>query len=263
MTQSLCSQLENIVRCAAQEIISANTSVSGIIEKEPLDYVTSTDLALDNYLTDALNKLLPGVPVYSEERPFAQVRDTFWIIDPLDGTQNFIFGLPFFSIAISLCDTSGPLVSCIWDIHSESCYKAERGKGAFNCEKRLFMPSKPSELIALSSGAIDMFMTKPHLYKKIRETAKIRNIGSQALQLCYVAEGRFQAAISDEARFWDDAAGSLIAMEAGACYYSLAKEEFSDFSMLINQKTKMQSICCHPDVYQFIIEQHRELYSHS
>jgi len=239
--------LINVMHGARDFVLSSE--ISDVSTKSSLDYVTNVDIRLDEFLTKALAAITPGVQVFSEERPMERCAGPFWIIDPVDGTHNMMVGIPFYAICVALFDAEGARLSAVLDIVPGRLYVAERGEGATLDGTPLRLEGKPSTLIAVSSGALDAMNARADIYQPLRKMGKIRNLGSQSLQLCYVADGRIGLAISEEARFWDDAAARLIAEEAGARYRSFADDGTGDFLDMAFSKAPLQSVCSHPDIF--------------
>ena len=190
-----------------------------------LDLVTSIDLAAQRRLEVALPGLLPGSVVLGEEG-FAALPapvPLLWLVDPLDGTVNFVAGLPVYAVAVVLLASGAPVLAAVQDVPRGLCYSARRGAGAFVGAAPLRHRPTPARLCALSSGLLrDFARTDPRTLGELLAGWKVRNLGSQALQLCHAAEGHLGFVASREARAWDDLAGALIATEAGLCYGSYA-----------------------------------------
>nr|WP_321454981.1 inositol monophosphatase [uncultured Cohaesibacter sp.] len=222
--------------------------------KSKLDYVTNVDRKLDEFLTSRLPQLTPGISVLSEERPFELGKEDFWIIDPIDGTHNMMTGVPFFAVCAALFDKDGAKLSAVLDVVPGDIYVAERGKGATVNGQPLKLERQASTLLAVSSGALDAMNGRPEIYQPFRKLGKLRNLGSQALQLVYVANGKFGCALSQEACFWDDAAARLIAQEAGALYHSFAAENDADYMKLCMSKSPLKSLCAHPDLFKELVK---------
>jgi len=197
-------------------------SVSGV-PKGPLDLVTDADVAVEEFLVERLLDQFPSHQFIAEEStgPNTEaIQEYCWVIDPLDGTVNFVMGIPFFSVSLALLHNGEPVLGWVYDPVREELYYAERGVGSFSNGQRLVASSDSSPLVPiggssglLSSGVVTGLASP--LGPMMQRFGKIRILGSQALHLCYVAAGRLRAAISWEARLWDDAAGALIAQEAG------------------------------------------------
>ena len=201
--------------------------------------MTNVDHTVDQLLTAALSQFTPDTPVFSEERDMgSELPDRYWMIDPIDGTANLLAGIPFVGIAAALVHDSQVKLAGVASLFDGTVYSAEKGKGAYHDAKRVSPPSTPVELIGVSSGVLASSAAHPALVAQLRRFGKIRNLGSQALQLCAVASGQLGANISAEAKLWDDQAGALIAQEAGAIYAARPQGNKAD--------DEQRSLCCHP-----------------
>lgn len=214
------------------------------------DYVTDVDWRIQNFLERELSKLLPGVPVIGEENASNKVAPDgrWWIVDPLDGTGNFIAGLPITGISVALVDAQGPRLAVVAAPNQKRLWAAERGRGATVNGASMRVPPQPSELIVVSTGFLDGLFARSegHTWTTLRDKGKLRNLGAQAIHLCGVAEGWFAAALSVEARVWDEAAGGLIVREAGAVWKSRADAlDWSNPQSLL-EVTRQDSLACHP-----------------
>jgi myo-inositol-1(or 4)-monophosphatase len=215
------------------------------------DWVTDVDLAVDAFLEDALGRLLPGVPVLSEERAAREDGpcDAWWVVDPIDGTGNLIAGLPFVGISVALSGGAGPRLAAVLGLPGGPLYEARRGGGARRDGVPLRLPAAPSALVGLSTGLLDALVEAPDAFarwKALRSVGKIRNLGAQSLQLCAVAEGALAAAASIEARVWDEAAGGLVLREAGALWRSAADEADWSRPAALMASGPQRSLACHP-----------------
>ena len=223
--------LVQILKIATQEALAKRPSEQ--TKKAHQDYVTDVDLALDAHLNAALTNLTPDVPVLSEEREITALPDRFWMVDPIDGTANLISGIPFVGIAVALIENGETTLAGVADIHHGAIYSAQKSQGAYHNDTRLEPAQAPTELIGVSSGVLSYADIAA-----LRSFGKIRNLGSQALQLCMVASGQLGANLSYEAKLWDDVAGALIAREAGMHYKAHPEGPLAD--------DNQRSICCHP-----------------
>jgi myo-inositol-1(or 4)-monophosphatase len=194
-----------------------------VSRKGPGDFVSQADHKAEQILFSELSRARPGYSFLMEERGAVDGEDAQhrWVIDPLDGTTNFLHGLPFFSISIAL-ERQGQLVAgVIYNPAMDELYTAERGGGAFLNDRRLRVAARA----ALSDCVIGTGV--PHLGRghhgnyliELRnvmgETAGIRRIGSAALDLAYVAAGRMDGFWENGLAPWDVAAGALMIREAG------------------------------------------------
>lgn len=187
-----------------------------------LDFVTALDLALQQRLEADLAALLPGSRVAGEEgfseTAFAGQED-LWLVDPLDGTVNFVAGLPAYAVAVALLRDGKPVLAAVHDVRQGCTYSAIAGGGA-RCDGVPFVPkTHPASLAAVSSGLLkDLAACDPAMLTSLLERFKLRNLGCQSLHLCYAAAGHLTLVASREAKAWDDMAGALIAREAGLRY---------------------------------------------
>ena len=189
-----------------------------ITYKAENDAVTDFDIFLQQKVFDKLSVLDPGVPVLSEEKVYPCEVESVWIIDPLDGTSNYIQGLsPSAIVAAKVCGTD-VLAALIVDISSGDIYTAINGRGAEFNGKSLICEKASIKLVGASSGYLKRG-------SRIPENWNVRILGSQALHLCMVARGVFSACVNYEAKAWDDVAGCLIVSESGGSYRNQYPDE--------------------------------------
>lgn len=212
----LCRRLPELV-----EAVFCQTAEVETKGHSGLDFVTSIDLALQHQLEQALPQLLPGSRVVGEEG-FAGLTTgdaPVWLVDPLDGTVNFVAGLPCYAVAVALIEAGRPTLAAVYDIPHATLYSARAGGGAFCNGSGLIRRHHAARLAVLSSGLLrDLAEQAPGVLAATLGQFKLRNFGSQALHLCYAAAGRVSLVASREAKGWDDIAGALIAEEAGLRY---------------------------------------------
>lgn len=229
---------------SAAAAIAAATRPAVIEEKNFHDYVTDMDRRLEDMLRDALEPMF-GVPVVGEETVDEDDRlpDVAIVVDPLDGTGNWIAGLPFAAVSVALVEHGVSTLAAVVSIGPGTVFSAEAGRGAWRNGAPLHLAdSMPQPLIALSTGLMDAIVGGP-AYGRLRAFGKLRNLGSQALQLCAVAQGALALNASREARLWDDAAGRLIAAEAGAQYRA-----FVPAASRTLPTAHQGSLCAHPSI---------------
>lgn len=215
----LCALLPAVVaEVFAQEVVTEDKGSDG------LDLVTSIDLAMQARLTEALAALWPGSVVVGEEDYAAHEGDApVWLVDPLDGTVNFVADLPAYGVAVVLLQAGQPVLAAVYDVPQGDLYSAEAGCGARLNGAPLQRRSHKARLAVVSSGLLkDLAARAPEALVSLLDQFKLRNFGSQALHLCYAAAGRVSLVASREAKGWDDLAGALIAQEAGLTYGSYA-----------------------------------------
>lgn len=215
----LCALLPALVQeVFAQEFDTLDKGDDG------LDLVTSVDLAMQARLEQELSALLPGSVVMGEEDFAAHDgAGPAWLVDPLDGTVNFVAGLPAYAVAVVLLEAGQPVLAAVYDIPQGDLYSAHAGGGARLNGHPLTPSTHKARLAIVSSGLLkDLAEVAPAALVDLLGAFKLRNFGSQALHLCYAAAGRASLVASREAKGWDDLAGALIAREAGLTYGSYA-----------------------------------------
>ena len=191
--------------------------------KGPANFASSADLRSEETLYRELSKARPGYGFLMEERGAVEGPDKThrWIVDPLDGTTNFLHGLPLFCIAIAL-ERSGEIVAGLtYNPISDELYTAEKGQGAFLNNRRLRVAARRSLADALITTGIP-HRGKPGHERFLAEckglmgqVAGIRRTGSAAIDLAWVAAGRFDGYIERGLSPWDLAAGLVLVREAG------------------------------------------------
>jgi len=192
--------------------------------KAPNDFVTEVDHAAEAAIIDVLLSAYPGHGILAEESGSARgARDSeyVWIIDPLDGTTNFIHGLPTYAVSIGLAFRNQIQQAVVYDPARNDLFFASKGRGAFLNDRRLRV-SKRTRMADALIGTGFPFRKGDDLahYLRILEAvmkscAGVRRPGAAALDLCYVAAGWYDAFFETGLSPWDVAAGSLIVTEAG------------------------------------------------
>ncbi|MCZ7479980.1 inositol monophosphatase family protein [Rhizobium rhizogenes] len=207
------------------------------------DYASQADLRAEEAIAAVLATVGEGYGFVGEEtgarKADAQRR---WVVDPLDGTSNFIWGIPYFAVSIALCDDEGELLGVVLDPLRGEMFTAIRGLGARLNGKKLapLEEKRPEEsIISLSMPihgqlkAIDRGTFFQALDSITNETAGVRRLGSAALDLAYVGAGRLDGYFEDGLSHYDYAAGKLIAQEAGALVTSLTGDIPADGGSLL------------------------------
>lgn len=225
MSAELLTPLSAIVREAGA--LSRTMRVETIDTKDRHDYVTNVDHALSRLLIERLSALTPDWPVLTEEdaATWGDGGAARWVVDPIDGTLNFMSGAPFFGVSVGLLEAGGDTVAAaVLDVAHDELFVAAKGRGAWRDDARLSLADQgaPSAMLCVSSGALKGLATLANGLDEALSFGRFRNFGAQSLHLCAVAAGRAVGALSEEAKLWDDAAGRLIAVEAGASYRSFA-----------------------------------------
>lgn len=192
--------------------------------KGPANFVTAADHRAEEILFNELSRARPGYGFLMEERGEIKGVDTThrWIVDPLDGTTNFLHGIPIFAISIAL-ERDGELVAgLIYNPANHETFTGEKGKGAFLNDKRIRVAAR-SELASSVIGTGIPHSGRPAHDDFLRElravmavSAGVRRMGAAALDLAWTAAGRFDGFWEHGLRAWDIAAGIVILREAGA-----------------------------------------------
>lgn len=190
-------------------------------EKGPADLVTEADLAAQEAVRGVVLGVYPDHGLLGEEGGnVAGAGEYRWIVDPLDGTTNYVHGLGSYGVSLALERAGRLLVGTVYDPVADECFSALRGGGAWLNGRRLAASSVRrlrEALVAVSFPArIDRHAPQIGQFVEVLlEAQAIRRLGSSALNLCYVAAGRLDAFWAEETCIWDVAAGVLLVEEAG------------------------------------------------
>lgn len=193
-----------------------------VSQKGPSDFVSTADLKAERILRQELEKARPGYGFLMEEsEPVEGDGRHRWIVDPLDGTLNFLHGIPHFAISIALERDGEIIAGVIYEPLRDEEYWAEKGGGAFLTDRRLRVSSRRNLGEAVIATGMPFHGKAGHKdYLKtleivMGETAGVRRFGSAALDLAYVAAGRYDGFWEFNLKPWDIAAGILLVREAG------------------------------------------------
>ena len=178
-----------------------------VSNKGPSDFVTNADLKAEKIIIEELKRAKPNYSILSEEKGEENNKDNkTWIIDPIDGTINFLHGIPHFAISIALRDDDEIIAGVIYDPIKDEMFYAEKNNGAFFNNQRIRVSRKNniSECLFVTGGMIEA-----------NYDFSFRKSGSAALDLAYVAAGRYDGYFQKKLNMWDVAAGIIILKEAG------------------------------------------------
>lgn len=208
--------------------------VSRIEFKGAVDIVTEVDRASEELIMREIREAFPEHGILTEESPELKQASPFkWIIDPLDGTTNYSHGFPFFCVSIAFEEAGEVALGVVFDPMMDELFVAEKGKGAFRNGERISVSSIdelgrgllatgfPYDLRSSKSNNLD------HFSAFSLKAQAIRRAGSAALDLCYIASGRFDGYWEMKLRPWDVAAGALIVKEAGGVVSDFSGGPFS------------------------------------
>ena len=187
-----------------------------ISKKGPRDFVTKTDKRVESIIIEELSNTKKNYSFLSEEIGKIKNKDeeNIWIIDPIDGTTNFLHGIPHFAICIALQSNNEIVSGLIFDPIKDEMFFAEKNKGSYLNNQRLRVSKK--------NVIDDCLFSSNHDGVKF-SNLNIRYTGCAALDLAYVAAGRFDGYFHNNINLWDVAAGSLMVLEAGGIVNDLNK----------------------------------------
>ncbi len=204
-----------------------------IRHKGEIDLVTEIDLASERLIADILSS--SGLPILGEEEAKTEATGTYWLVDPLDGTTNYAHGFPWFAPSIALMQDKEPVLGVVYHVMTDELFWAQKGNGAFLNGRQLRVSQtralgeallatgfpynvhqKPTQVL----GAFGEFLTRAQ---------GIRRAGAAALDLAYVACGRFDGFWEMLLKPWDTAAGVLLVREAGGQVTDFLGQDFDPF----------------------------------
>ena len=194
-----------------------------VAKKAPADFVSAADLKSEQVIFEALSKARPGYGFLAEERGMIEGTDKThtWIVDPLDGTTNFLHAIPHFAISIALQRDGAVVAAVTHNPVTNELFWAEKGKGAFVNDRRLRVAARTRMEEAVLATGIPYLGHGQHarflkeLHQVSQRVAGVRRFGSAALDLAWVAAGRYDGYWERDLKPWDMAAGMLLVTEAG------------------------------------------------
>ncbi|MBM3468828.1 MAG: inositol monophosphatase [Alphaproteobacteria bacterium] len=222
------SALLNVMISAAEKAGRALTRDFGEVEQLQVsrkglgDFVSTADHRAEKIIIQELNKARPGYSFLLEETGSIEGTDPehCWIVDPLDGTLNFLHGIPQFCVSLALKKKDEIIAGVIFNPILDELYCSEKGKGAFLNQRRLRVSGRrhlDEALITIGTpyrNQVDITAFN-HTDRLIGKVAGMRRFGSAALDLAYVAAGKFEASYATHLQAWDMAAGILMVKESG------------------------------------------------
>ena len=196
-----------------------------VSKKGPTDFVTNSDLKTEKIIIEELTKGRPDYSILSEENGEKKNKDkkNTWIIDPIDGTVNFLHGIPHFATSIALKHENEIISGLIFDPIKDEMFYAEKNSGAYLNNKRIRVSKK---------NIIDdcLFATSGIIEKKIEFS--YRKSGSAALDMAYIACGRYDGYFQKNLHLWDIAAGLIIVEEAGGIINKIDLDKYKDLKII-------------------------------
>ena len=210
-----------------------------VTKKGPKDFVTKTDKRVEMILIDELSKSKKNFSFITEEtgKILNKNKNNFWIIDPIDGTTNFLHGVPHFAISVALQIEDEIVSGLIFDPIKNEIFFAEKNNGSFFNNNRIRVSSKNN---------LDdcLFATNCEGIKQIYPKLNLRNTGCAALDLAYVGCGRFDGYFHNKINIWDIAAGKIIIEEAGGKINDISQFKFN----------KIDIKAANPNIYEKMIK---------
>ena len=197
-----------------------------VSKKGPNDFVTKTDKRVEKILVEELTKSKKNYSFITEEtgKIINKNKEVFWIIDPIDGTTNFLHGIPHFAISVALKIDNELNSALIHDPIKNEIYFAEKNDGAYFNNHRIRVSNK-------SDIEDCLFSSNPEGLKIIYPSLNMRNSGCTALDLAYVGSGRLDGFFHNKINLWDIAAGALIVKEAGGTTNDFSKYNVNNINI--------------------------------
>lgn len=222
--EKLCFQVQEIARETGRFIAEERLKFTSadIISKGKSDFVTYVDKTSEQKIVTELKKILPEAGFIAEEGTARDSGEQYrWVIDPLDGTTNYIHGLSPFAVSIGLMDGNEVVLGVVYEISLDEMFYAWKGSKAFCNSREISVSSATTTrdaLIATGFPYYDFSMLPKYMEAMdffMRNSHGLRRLGSAAADLVYVAAGRFEAFYEHALHAWDVAAGTIILKQAG------------------------------------------------
>ena len=254
--KELCEAVCRVAREAGHLIRNERPHLNNanIESKGMHDFVTRVDKRSEAYIVQELHKILPDAGYIVEENTKTHHGEPFsWIVDPLDGTTNYIHDLPPYSVSIALASGTDILIGVVYEVGNEDTFYAWKSGGAY-CNGEPLKTSRTNRLedALIATGfpftdysRLDDFMRS--LQHFMRTTHGLRRFGSAAVDLAYLASGRFDGFYEYHLHAWDVAAGALIVMEAGG--------RISDFSGGERYLFGQEIVAANPHIFEAFLRQ--------
>lgn len=228
VAERLATEAAAFVRRRRAEVFGASNDAPGVRTKSsPTDPVTVVDTETERLIRDRLAELRPGEHVLGEEEGGSPARGDAltWVLDPIDGTVNFVYGLEAYAVSVAVQRNGNSVAGAVANVPAGTVYSAALGHGAHLRGADGVTPLRASGADDLSMSLLGTGFSYDRdqrarqaevLTRVLPEVRDVRRIGSCALDLCMVAAGQLDAYYEDGVHLWDWAAGALIAAEAGA-----------------------------------------------
>lgn len=263
----LFEKVKELVKSAGSVLKEMYDSTYEIYHKGKIDLVTTADIKSEEVLKKGLKELTPDIPVIGEES-FSE-KEKFkssycWMVDPLDGTTNFAHNLPWFAISVALLKEKEPILGIIYNPIIDEFFYAIKGEGAYLNEKPIKVSTKEKLIDSLlcTGFPVSKILDSPDLFiplfeEFMKRCQGVRRFGSAALDLAYVACGRYEGFWEPYLKPWDTSAGVLLVKEAGGevtDYFGNPYHPFLNTIVASNGKIHQQMIELtskyHPEYYK-------------
>jgi myo-inositol-1(or 4)-monophosphatase len=217
-------------RAAGHIILRYMNRIEGlaVIEKQRMDFASEVDKLAEAEIIKELKRAYPSHAILAEESGSSGKGSLCWVIDPLDGTHNYLRGIPYFSVSIALLDRGEPIYGVVFDPLRDELFTASKGDGAYLNDRRIRVGKRESLEGALIATGFP-YRQRKHLDGQLAlvrdlltQAEDIRCTASAALNLAYTAAGRYDGYFEIGLKPWDMAAGALLVREAGGRYCDLA-----------------------------------------
>lgn len=231
--------------------------------KHDQSVVTEVDQEIEAFIRSAVAQAYPHHAMIGEE--IRSPTDALcepgkaqytWVVDPLDGTRNYVAGFPCFSTSIGLFDGGQPVVAVIREHNIGNTYTAIKGEGAWLGDTRLqvrdrpdgkdWLVGAPSTKDKLTIGVLTRWLATPGLV--------YRNVGSTAMQLSLVASGALSATFAKRCKIWDVAAGALLVLEAGGCFTDPRGGDLIPFDVTLPPENDLPFLAAAPEAHQYLLD---------
>lgn len=221
--QPTLSDLERLAREAGSILRAGYSKEHQVNYKGVIDLVTEVDHQSEAFLLGEIKTQFPDHHIVAEESGVTQGDDQHsWFVDPLDGTVNYAHNIPIFCVSLGYASQGTLILGAVYDPMRDEMFMAERGKGAYLNDRplRVSAVTELQKSLLVTGFPYDAWNTRQDNFANFVHFAKltqgVRRLGSAALDLCYVAAGRFDGFWEMSLKPWDVAAGGLICEEAGA-----------------------------------------------
>ena len=237
----LMNVASGIARNAGDLVFSGRRNGAGkvLTKSSATDMVTQWDTASEHFVVEQLSKLRPHDSIIGEEGGQVQGTTPYtWLVDPIDGTTNFLYNLSGYAISIAACIDADPVAAAVFLPATRELFVAAKGHGSWLGSTRLQVSSCESIETALVATGFSYSASRRNLQgqriaRLLPRVRDIRRLGAAAADLCFVAAGRLDAYFEEGLQAWDLAAGQLIASEAGATLSNFVGETITPSEVLV------------------------------